>query len=90
MRPKGKLTLCQTPDGCAKGTPEAQRTLNPQNQQVWEHYLECKATGHWPEPPDAIVEEHAGIIRGLEDEFARWQQGQLITMMEAFLTASSG
>ncbi len=51
--------------GCAKGTPENQKSLSPKNQRAYQHYLECKAVGQFPDNP--LVRKHAGIIRMVED-----------------------
>lgn len=53
--------LCQTPEGCPKGTPDAPKSLSPKNEQALRHYLECQAVGHFPD--DAIVKRNARIIR---------------------------
>lgn len=54
-------TLCQTEIGCAKGTPEKQKSLNRANRWAVKHYLECEAVGHFPDDP--IVRGNAVIIR---------------------------
>lgn len=60
LRPPEAVLLCETRSGCPKGTPDAPKTLSPQNQQALRHYLECKATHSFPE--DAIVKHNAVII----------------------------
>lgn len=67
------------PEGCPKGTPENQKSLNPQNQEVWEHYQRCKAVGRFPE--DAIVENNASLIRQIEDQVARLQQNEFLSQL---------
>jgi hypothetical protein len=42
--------------------------LSPENVQVYTHYLECRAVGHFPNDP--IVKLHARIIRQEEDHAA--------------------
>lgn len=61
LRPPGSLPPCRVKLlGCANGSPEAPRSLSPKNLMAWHHYLECKATGIWPQ--DGIVKRNAGII----------------------------
>jgi hypothetical protein len=55
--------------GCPKGTPEDSRELSPENRLAYEHYVQCKAVGRFPD--DEIVERNAGIIRSVEDAHAR-------------------
>ena len=62
---------CRLPKGCPKGTPEKPSSLTQANRQAWRHYLECKATGNFPD--DAIVKRNGGIIRELEDRHGREQ-----------------
>lgn len=50
---------------CLKGTAENQRTLNPTNRKVYQHYLECRATGIFPDDP--WVRKHAAIIKAVEE-----------------------
>lgn len=57
---------------CRKGTPENPKTLSEANQRCYEHYLECRAVGQFPDDP--IVRRNAGIIRQIEDEFDRKQK----------------
>ena len=62
----GAPTRCRAPGGtCPKGTPESPIELTEQNRRVWRHYLECRATGQWPD--DALVREHAAVLRAVED-----------------------
>lgn len=46
-----------------------QAELNEDNAQALRHYLRCKATGTFPE--DSLVEQHAAIIRQVEDQVGR-------------------
>jgi hypothetical protein len=58
---RGNVALpCRSKDGCAKGTPEGQRSLSRKNWRALQHYFECKATGMWPD--DGMVRRNAGII----------------------------
>lgn len=54
-------TICQTAEGCPKGTPENQKTLSPKNRLAWNHFRGCAATGTFPDDP--IVRRNARIIR---------------------------
>jgi len=75
---------CRQPkNSCAKGTPEAKRSLTPQNEQCYRHYLRCKATGHWPK--DALVWRNAGLIRTVEDQVERLEKKSLRMLLEAAL-----
>lgn len=64
---------------CPKGTPENQKSLTEKNLLAWQHYLECKAVGDFPDDP--IVRSNAGIIRRIEDSL----QDQTRRMIEVFL-----
>lgn len=57
--------LCSTRDGCPVGTPAKQRRLSPKNKLAYEHYLECQATGNFPD--DCIVRKNAKIIRSVTE-----------------------
>jgi len=52
-------TMCQTKEGCAKGTPEHQKSLCRRNRKAYRHYLECEASSF---PDDPIVKQNALII----------------------------
>lgn len=52
--------LCQTDWGCVKGTPENPIGFSKQNQQAFEHYLECKEVGIFPD--DGVVRRNARVI----------------------------
>jgi hypothetical protein len=56
-----QFLLCNTRDGCPAGRPDQQRRLSPKNKLAYEHYLECEATGRFPD--DCIVSKNAKIIR---------------------------
>lgn len=53
-------TLCETPEGCLKGTPENQKSLNLANRWAWQHYRECEAIGQFPDDP--LVRKNAKLI----------------------------
>jgi hypothetical protein len=53
-------TLCETMNGCKKGTPEKQKSLNPMNRMAFRHYRECEASTF---PNDPIVRKNALIIK---------------------------
>ena len=52
--------MCRREEGCPKGTPENSRALSESNQRCYEHYLECRAVGKFPDDP--IVRRNAAII----------------------------
>lgn len=54
------LTPCRTDIGCLKGTPEKPKSLNKANRWAYQHFLKCRATGHFPD--DEIVALNAAII----------------------------
>lgn len=69
LRPLDVVTLCQTHEGCPKGTPENQKGLSPKNKQAYRHFQECDATRNFPDDP--IVRHNARIIRRALKEAAR-------------------
>lgn len=60
LRPEGDSLLCETREGCPKGTPDRQRVLSPKNDMALKFDLECRAVGQWPDDP--IVRRNAKII----------------------------
>jgi len=81
-RPAGNQPPCRIDGvGCPKGTPENQTDLNDRNRQAYQHYLECRAVGSFPD--DQIVRRNAALIRAEEDraEASRWADlRRLLTM----------
>lgn len=76
-------------EGCPKGTPEKPRSLNPRNLKAYYHYLQCKATGHWPD--DGIVRENAAIIEAayqLAERLDRWERKEHERRLEKLLMAA--
>jgi len=63
---------------CPKGTPEDGGDLNQRNRKVYEHYLECRAVGSFPDDP--IVRRNAAIIRQVEESAERVWELQLAGM----------
>ena len=74
----------QKENGCPKGTPEHPKSLTRQNQKAYAHYLQCKATGQFPD--DSIVKYHAGLIREVEEYMDEARQERLEKLLEAVLT----
>jgi hypothetical protein len=68
-RVAGQPPPCRTPKGCPKGTPETGKQLTSRNEQAFDHYLRCRATGRFPEDP--LVARNAAVIRSVEDLLAR-------------------
>lgn len=66
---------CRTNQGCPKGTPENSKELSNKNRLAYDHYLQCKAIGKFPD--DAIVYRNAGIIRRIEDQQLRQSNADL-------------
>lgn len=54
-------TMCETAEGCAKGTPDNPKSLNKTNRWAWAHFRSCDAIGVFPD--DSIVKRNAAIIR---------------------------
>lgn len=63
------VTLCETQEGCKKGTPENQKSLCKENRWAYEYHRHCDSTGIWPN--DAIVKRNAEIIRKAIDNHER-------------------
>lgn len=61
--------LCNTKDGCPAGKPGQQRRLSPRNKLAYQHYLECEATGNFPD--DCIVAKNAKIIKSAIERVER-------------------
>lgn len=60
-RPVGDTLLCQTREGCPKGSPERPKGLSDRNKAAYRHFRECEATGLFPDDP--IVKRNAAVIR---------------------------
>lgn len=87
-RPKGSRPPCElvkdTPldvrrRACAKVSPESDIALNSRNLEAFQHYRECKATGHFPNDP--IVRENAAIIGELIDEHRSGELARTVARM---------
>ncbi len=71
---------------CPKGSPHAGRALTEANYEAYDHYLQCRATGSFPDDP--IVRRNAAVIRAVEDSVAdQRQHEQLIELFEVVLKA---
>ena len=68
--------------GPQDGRPHPEKELSWRNQRCFLHYLECKATGSFPDDP--IVRRNAGLIRSVEDLHER-QKGMLPLMLAGML-----
>lgn len=71
-RIRGQLPQCKWCPKIPKGTdpiPENAVELSPRNWAVYQHYLQCKAVGAFPD--DAIVRRNAMLIRQVEDAARR-------------------
>ena len=77
------------PDGkskCPKGSPHAGLALTEANYEAYDHYLQCRATGAFPDDP--IVRRNAAVIRDVEDSVSEQRQHeQLIELFEVVLKA---
>lgn len=61
LRPAGTPTLCQTEDGCPKGTPDKQNSWHEINRRAFQHWTACQAVNQFP-TDDPIVRRNAVII----------------------------
>jgi hypothetical protein len=70
LRPKGTLTPCSWCDKQPADVPPHERTpdtaveLSPKNWRAYQHYLECKAVGQFPDDP--IVRRNAALFAQAE------------------------
>lgn len=64
---------------CPKGGPDKYSTLLPQNMECLQHYMECSATGSFPDDP--IVRRHAAILRNIEHEVDRLKRREDINLI---------
>jgi hypothetical protein len=83
-RHAGAPPPCRTERGCPKGTPERSRALTPQNQAAYEHYLECRAVGQFPDDP--IVRANAAVIAAAEKMVADLKQDKFQTLLVTLMT----
>lgn len=82
-RVRGQSPPCRTPKGCPKGSPEAGRQLMRRNEQTYDHYLRCRATGRFPDDP--LVARNAAIIRSVEDLVERRHAEELRMLLSALI-----
>ncbi len=86
-RPKGTKPLCGYPGrykddkhpegtGCPKVSPESNSSLTPENQLAYQHYLECRAVGQFPD--DAVVRRNAATIRQVEEMIEQINSNKLV------------
>ncbi len=85
-RPRFGPCLCEVPtkDGkslCPKGHWTEPVELSRRNIRAYNHYLECKATGNFPDDP--IVGRNAGIIRAIEDAIERSKRDETLLYLRA-------
>lgn len=70
---------------CPKGTPEKSRMLTEQNEEAYEHYLQCQATGQFPDDP--IVRRNAALIRRAVDAFDEIRENDRYVQLATLITA---
>ena len=90
-RPRGQPTPCYKCPKVPKGKPpipESAVELTDRNWKVWQHYRECKATGRFPD--DAIVRQHAAVIREVETEYELSRNLEGVTLLLRTLLAGRG
>ncbi|QDT41060.1 hypothetical protein Pan241w_11190 [Gimesia alba] len=78
------LPLCQTKDGCPKGTPGGQNSLSDKNRQAYRHFRECKAVGQFPDDP--IVRMNADLIQSVLDRVTEKQRVDELTLLTSIIT----
>ena len=61
--------------------PNPDAELSARNWQAYQHYMEHKAVGRFPD--DAIVRHNAGLIRMVEDSVSRQELQHAIVMAGA-------
>lgn len=88
LRTTGEKRPCDfEPSSCPKGHPEANIELTPENWEVYQHYLRCRAIMRFPQTDpitDEVVAEHAEIISTCHEI----RQNERMTNMTQFLAAS--
>ena len=86
-RPKGAKTPCEYPGQykdadhpagtrCPKVSPESNAELSQENQMSYQHYLECRAVGQFPD--DGIVRRNAATILQIEQMVDRMNSNQAL------------
>lgn len=74
LRPKGVPVPCETARGCPKGHHSKPRGFCPRSYRAFEHFLECRAIGKFPN--DSVVRRHAMLITETEAACDRIEQKQ--------------
>lgn len=93
LRPKNTVTPChQCPKthGSPRRTREHAQEPTERSRRCYKHYMECAATGHFPDDP--LVRYHAGIIKTVIESIARGKDNMLHGLMmnlAAALTAGA-
>ncbi len=88
LRPKGTPLPCGKCPKIPLGEPPSPiyaQDLTEQNAQAYQHYLECRAVGQWPE--DEIVRRNASFVRQVEDQVQQSRSGQKLDMIATLLSA---
>ena len=67
-RQPGSVLLCQTPEGCPKGTPDHPVEFTPENQQAYEHYQMAGGQGC---PDDDLTRRNWAIITKAKTDVER-------------------
>jgi hypothetical protein len=64
---------------CPKRGPDEFSTLLPINQECLQHYMECTATGNFPDDP--LVKRHAAILRNIEREVEKLRRREDLNLV---------
>lgn len=70
---------CRTHKGCPKGTPEDSKALDDRNWQAYQHHLECKAVGSFPDDP--IVRRNAMLIETVREQVEQLRRQEFETAL---------
>lgn len=82
-----KIPVSEYPHYDPRRAPEVACEMDAQCWQIYHHYQECKAVGHFPEDP--LVRRHAGIIRGVEEAVAHADIRSRLDMIVALLSGGN-
>jgi len=78
-KPAKRPTDVPPPCGkCPKQGPDKQTTLTVANRECVQHYLECRATGQFPDDP--LVKRHAAILQMVEKEVEKIDRNQQVNI----------
>lgn len=65
--------------GCPVGHIDRPKRLTPTGQAIYNHYLECRAIGQFPDDP--LVRRHAAIIYRVEQAIERMERQAMMRIV---------